>query len=90
MMAQGVNAVKSEVPMPQFTATLSNLCFSPDVTARDNLYAHDVILFDYYIWVCMLPSFCCCILYAHIGWMNFEPMTMCYIYIVGARSHLNV
>ena len=49
MLAQGVNAVKSEVPMPQFTATLRNLCFSPDVTARDNLYAHDVILFDYYI-----------------------------------------
>ena len=49
VMVQGVNAVKSEVPMPQFTATLRNLCFSPDVTARDNLCAHDVVLFDYYI-----------------------------------------
>ena len=48
-MAQGVNAVVSEVPMPQFTATLRNLCFPPDVTARENLYAHDVVLFDYYI-----------------------------------------
>ena len=46
-MAQGVNAVVSEVPMPQFTATLRNLCFPPDVTARENLYAHDVVLFDY-------------------------------------------
>ena len=45
-MVQGVNVVVSEVAMPQFTATLRNL---PDVTARENLYAHDVILFDYYI-----------------------------------------
>ena len=35
--------------------------FPPDVTARDNLYAHDVVLFDF-------TSECaCCFLYAHIG-----------------------
>ena len=28
VMAQGVNAVVSEVPKPQFTAALKNLCFS--------------------------------------------------------------
>ena len=50
-MALSVNAVVSEVPMPQFhmTAALMNLCFPPDVTARENLYTHDVVLFDYYI-----------------------------------------
>ena len=47
VMVQGVNAVMSEVPMPQFTATIRNL-FPSDVTARENSYAHDV-LFDYYI-----------------------------------------
>jgi len=42
-----VNAVMSEAPIPQFTATLRNLHFHPDMTAGDNLYAHEVVLFDY-------------------------------------------
>ena len=48
VMAQGVNAVVSEVPMPQFTL-LSGISVPPDVTAQDNLCAHDVVLLDYFI-----------------------------------------
>ena len=44
--------------------SVSPLTWQPETI---NLCAHDVVLFDYYIWVCMLFSFCCCILYAHIG-----------------------
>ena len=43
-VVQGVNAVVSQVPMPHFTAILRNLHFPSHVTARDNLYAHDVCI----------------------------------------------
>ena len=68
VMAQCVNAVVSEVPMPQFTATLSGISVPPDVTVPEITY----LLMMLYGWTissewCMLLSFCCCILYAHMG-----------------------
>ena len=45
VMAHGMNAVMSEVPMPLFTATLRNLHSPPDVTAPEA--------------TCVLKMLCC-------------------------------
>ena len=60
VMAQGVNAVVSEVPMPQFTATLRNLLrFPPDVTAPETT----CVLMMLHCWT--ITSECaCCFLFA--------------------------
>ena len=54
VMAQGENAVVSEVPTPQFTATLKNLR-SPDVTAP----ATTCVLLMLYCWTISSERACC-------------------------------